>query len=335
MTDRINNPANITEQEVDAILSHGITPVIQFSENCYPPSLLKKIDSLCKNYGENLEIRFYGHYGEAFNASALCLLPNVRNLSVDCLDRVENPEMIGKLQNLKSFSFDIGNLDDREFLSKLHLESMTKICIGENHKKNIDLSYLSQCRVLEELFIVGHTKNIDVLSSLPKLKKLSLSSIGKKQNLRFVNEIDALQSLMLILGGRESFEEVNNQNIEKIQIIRVRGLNRLGDISRFSKLRYLQIEDQIKIKELSFIKPLATLTDFKILNCKALARLHGIDMLENLRKLRIHRTDLEFDDILSKKLPTSLNVFGFYTGKVKIDKKIRTILDSRGFSEYS
>jgi len=335
MTERINNPQSITKEEIDAIISDGKSPVIQFSEDGYSPSLLKKIDSLCEIYDEELEIRFYGHYGETFDASILCHLPNVKKLSVDCLQHVENHEEIGKLQNLKSLSFGVYYFEDMEFLSRLNLKSLNRIVIGENHKKNIDLSYLSECKVLEELYIVGHTKHIDVLASLPKLKKLSLGSIGKKQNLLFVNEIDTLESLMLILGGRESFEEVNNPNLKKIEIIRVRGLERLGDISRFPKLSYFQIEDQIKIKEVSFANLLISLTDLKIITCKSLTRLNGINKLESLSNLRIYSTDIEINDILSEELPKSLKVFAFYTGKVKKDKEIRTILDSRGFSEFS
>ena len=334
MTERINNPQSIKKEEIEAIIADGKSPVIQFSASGYSLSLLKKIDNLCKIFGQELEVRFYGHYGGAFDAKVLCHLPNVKNLSVDCLQRIENHEEIGKLQDLKSLSFEVYYFEDKEVLSKLNLKSLHRLVIGENHKKNIDLLYLSQCELLEELYVVGHTKNINVLAALPKLKKLSLGSIGKKQNLLFVNKIDALESLMLILGGRESFEEVNNSNLKKIEIIRVRGLEELGDLSRFPKLSYLQIEEQIKIRELDFSNPLLNLTDFKILTCKSLSRLNGMSQLKNLSHLRIYATDIEINDMLSQALPKSLTVFAFYTGKVKKDREIREILDSKGFSEF-
>lgn len=335
MTERVNNPKSITKEEIDAIISDRKSPVIQFSENKYSPNLLKKIDSLCEMYGEELEVRFYGHYDGAFNANVLGDLPNVKKLSVDCLLHIENYEEIGKLQNLKSLSFGAYYCEDKEFLSKLNLKSLSRIVVGENHNKNINLSYLSECRDLEELYIVGHTKHIDVVGTLPSLKKLSLGSIGKKQNLQFVNEIDTLESLMVILGGRESFEEVKNPNLKKLEIIRVRGLERLGDLSRFPKLSYLQIEDQIKIKEISFTTPLLSLEEFKVITCKSLTQLNGMCMLKRLSNLRIYRTDIEINDILNSELPKSLNVFAFYTGKVKKDKEIRAMLDDSGFNEFS
>ena len=102
MTERINNPENLTQEEIDTILSDGKNPIIQFSEASYSPSLLKKVDSLCAIYGEELEVRFYGHYGGAFDAKVLLSVPHVVNLSVDCLQHIENHEEIGKLQNLKN-----------------------------------------------------------------------------------------------------------------------------------------------------------------------------------------------------------------------------------------
>ena len=335
MTERINDPENISQETIDTILANGKNPIIQFSKDSYSPSLLKKVDGLCEIYGDELEIRFYGHYSGAFNAKVIASVPHVVNLSIDCLQRIENHEEIAKLQNLKSLSFGVYYFEDKLFLSQLNLKAIKKLVVGENHKKNIDLSCLSKCEALEELYIVGHTKNIDRLSSLPKLKKLSLGSIGKKQSLQFVNKISSLESLMLLLGGRESFEEVVNPNLKKIEIIRVRGLERLGDLSRFPELSYLQIEDQIKIREVNFERPLLKLQDFKVITCKSLNRLNGLSKLEGLGNLRIYGTAIELNDLLSIELPKTLKVFAFYTGAVKKDKEIRAILDKRGFSEFS
>jgi len=334
MTERLNNPERITKKEIDAIISKRRNPIIQFSHDLYSPSLLSEIDGLCEFYGEELEVRFYGHYKKAFNVEVLRYLPSVANLSLDCLQYIENHEELGRLDNLKSLSFGVYHFDDKEFLSRLNLKPLRRIVIGENQKKNFDLSYLSACQNLEELFIVGHTKNIDVLASLSKIKKLSLSSIGKKQKIQFVNKMAALDSLKLILGGRESFEEVDNPNLTKIEIIRVRGLEKLGDLGRFSKLAYLHIQDQIKIQEISINRPLDHLTDLKIITCKGLKRLNGIQNLRNISSFRIYNTEIEVNDILSSELPKSLKVFAFYTGKAKKDKEIRDILDKRDFSEF-
>jgi hypothetical protein len=335
MTQRINDPKSISREEIDKIISDGKNPIIQFSEYSYSTPLLKEVNELCVIYGEELEIRFYGHYGDKFDAKILYHLPDVQNLSVDCLQYIENHEELGKLQKLKSLSFGVYYFQDKDFLSKLNLKGLNRLVIGDNHKNNINLSYLSECKILENLHVVGHTKNIDVVGLLPKLKQLSLGSIGKKQSLLFVNEIRTLESLMVILGGRQSLVEINNENLKKIEIIRVRGLEVLGDLSRFPNLSHLHIEDQIKIKEVAFSNPLLSLNDLKVLTCKTLNTIIGLNNLLNLSNLRIYNTLIEINEVLNSNLPESLNVFAFYTGKVKKDKEIRTLLDSRGFKEFN
>ncbi len=335
MTQRINDPKSISKEEIDKIISDGNNPIIQFSEYSYSTHLLKEINDLCVIYGEELEIRFYGHYGGDFDAKVLCHLPDVQKLSVDCLQYIENHKELGTLQKLKSLSFGVYYFQDKDFLSKLKLKYLKRLVIGDNHKKNIDLSYLSECKILEDLHIVGHTKNIDVVGLLPKLKRLSLGSIGKKQSLLFVNEISTLESLMVILGGRQSLVEIKNENLKKIEIIRVRGLEVLGDLSRFKNLSHLHIEDQIKIKEIIFSNPQSSLNDLKVLTCKTLNLIDGLNNLLNLSNLRIYNTLIEINEVLSSNLPKSLNVFAFYTGKVKRDKEIRALLDFKGFKEFN
>jgi len=331
MTQRIIDPISISKEEINKIISDRKNPIIQFSKDGYSPLLLKDINELCLIYGEKLEIRFYGHYRGKFDAKKLCYLPDVQKLSVDCLQHIENHEELGKLQKLKSLSFEVYYFQDKEFLSKLNLKYLNRLVIGDNHKKDIDLVYLSECEVLENLHIVGHTKNINLVGSLPKLKQLSLSSIGKKQSLLFVNEISTLESLRIILGGRESLVEINNENLKKIEITRVRGLEIMGDLSRFPNLSYLHIEDQLKIKEVVFSNPHLSLNYLKLITCKTLNIINGLNQLVNLSNLLIYNTSIEINEVLSTSLPKSLKVFAFYTGKVKKDKEIRVLLDSRGF----
>ena len=335
MTERINDPRKISSKEIQKIISEGKSPIIQFSDNFYTPALLKKIDQLCKTFGGSLEVRFYGHYKTSFDATNLKYIPHVEKLSLDCLRYIENYNEIGNLDKLSSLSFGVYYFDDKEFLSKIKLSSLQHLCLGETHKKNINLSYLSECKNLEHLHIVGHIKNIQTVGDLQYLKKLTLGSIGKKQDLQFVNKLTSLEQLTLILGGRDSFCEVQNPELKKIEIIRVRGLSELGDLSRFKKLEYLHIEDQIKIQQIKFKSPLKSLSNLKVITCKNLSDIHEISMLPNLEQLRLATTNISSEELLSRDLPKKLDVFAIYTGKETQNKRIRKLLDERGYREYS
>jgi Leucine-rich repeat (LRR) protein len=176
----------------------------------YSPRLLKNVNQLCSEYGDKLEVRFYGHYSGAFDASVLKDLPDAQWLSVDCLMHIENEDAIARMPNLRKLSFGVYHFDDPPFLATLDLTQITRLVLSDNKKKNFDLSPLENCTNLDELFLNGHLKSIAALSHLPKLTKLSLGSITKGQKLKFVNEIPNLDKLTIILGGRENIDEIEH-----------------------------------------------------------------------------------------------------------------------------
>jgi protein phosphatase 1 regulatory subunit 7 len=335
ISERINNPTLIDFDHLQNLINEGKNPIIQFVEPSYDETLLKTLDKACLHFGEQLEVRFYGYYGDVFDASCLKLLPNVKNLSVDCLTEIVNEDEILYLDHLIHLRLGIYNFDKTDFLSRFNKQNHLTLTISDNDKNNLDLSSLNEFQSLRELCIVGHTKNIEVIGELINLESLTLSKISKKQSLDFVSDLKNLKHLRIILGGRESIEEIDNPAIKNIEIIRVRGLAELGDLARFPKLRSLHIEDQIKLKHINFMPELKYLNEIKILNCKKLMLIDGLTKLSNLEHLRIYGTSLDDSSFIDQQFPTSLNIFAFYTGKNKKDKGIRQRLDELGYTEFS
>ena len=181
---------------------------------------------------------------------------------------------------------------------------------GENYT---DLNYLIIC---------GHKKNIDAIGKLTSLTYLGLNSISNVP-LNFVNNLKKLKTLSFVLGGRENLDEIEENEIETLQVIRVRAFNSLKNISNFKKLKSLQIEDQIKLEELHFDKEIASLKDFKLINCKKFKTLSGLENLKNLNQLRIYKTEINFKAFVKGPFPKSLDILAFYTSKLKIDKGIK------------
>jgi Leucine-rich repeat (LRR) protein len=182
--------------------------------------------------------------------------------------------------------------------------------------------------------IIGdHSKNIDAIGELSYLEFLSLNSI-KKTPVNFVNKLKNLKTLKFILGGRENFDEIEENEIENLDVVWVRGFNSLNDISRFKKLKQLLIEDNIQLPKVHFEKVQPHLTDLKILNCKTLSSLAGLENLPLLTQLRISKTNLDFDNVIKQKLPPNLKTFAFYTTKKKIDDKIKKTIQSKGYIEW-
>ena len=91
---------------------------------------------------------------------------------------------------------------------------------------NVKLAFalLENYKDLNYLIICGHTKNIDVVGKLTELEYLGLNSISKVK-LDFVNKLKRLKSLHFVLGGRENLDEIEENEIETLEIIRVRAFN--------------------------------------------------------------------------------------------------------------
>lgn len=335
MDERITDPTTIERDKIEYILSSGESPTIQFSKPCYTAELLQTIDNLCIEFGSNLEVRFYGHYSGAFDASFLKYIPNVSWLSLDCLSYIENTEALEELNKLKILSFGVYYFDDPKILYKLNISKLKEFSIGENKKRNFDLSPLEVCKEIKELYLVGHTKEINTLSKISTLESLTLSSIGKKQELSFLNKMNGLKKLVILLGGRENLGEVELPELQEMQILRVRGLNSLDNLNKFAGLERLVIEDQIKLEKIDFSKNNSNIKDLRIYNCKNLKKINGINFLSSLHELFISITMVEPEQFLTNKFPTSLNIFAFYTGKSKKDKEIQKTLNTVGYRENS
>lgn len=329
---RIHNPAYLDTNSIESDLSESKTVVIQFSEKVYDDKILAELNALCARNSELLEIRFYGHYEDNgyFDCQILEKLPDVKSLFVDCLYHAKNLTFLTKLKHLHTLSLGFFELKETEILNSENLKSLQKLLLSDTRTKALNLEYLREYQNLKYLICCSHTKNIEAIGELKNLEYLSLNSISKAP-IGFVNNLKKLKTLKLILGGRSDIYEIEDNDIEELEIIRVRGFNELKNITRFKKLKKLQIEDQIQLTELVFDKTLHHLEEVTILNCKSFSLLDGLENLERLSRLWIYKTGLDFDNLVEKRLPKSLKTFGFYTSKVKIDKEIQIKIKSLGY----
>jgi hypothetical protein len=330
---RINNPTDVEAKAIDAILARGACPTVQFSEPPYPPGLLKRVNDLCRQFGDALEVRFYDHYEDGFDANVLIDLPDVSWLSVDCLLRIQNEATICQLKRLTKLSFGVYWFDDPSFLSRLPLEPLTKLLLSETARKNFDLRPLERCKSLYQFGVTGHRKNLECLGGLPLLTDLTLSSTPKQQKLGFLNKLKPLRSLTLLLGGRVDLQEFSHPLLEELEILRVRGFEWLGPLARFPRLRRLHIEDQIQLHSLAIDNP--NIEELIVGNCKTLESISGLDQLPKLRHLRIYRTKVDLNPLLDQAWPRSMDVLALYCGSERWNAAARAKLDQRGYREWS
>ena len=329
---RIDGSEEIDPVSISKHVDAGERVIVQFASSGYSAQQLILLNQLAKNYGRRFEIRFFGHYSEVFDASVLQFIPDAQCISIDCIMKASNLGALSKLSSLTELSPGVFELEDPDVVSYCNLPALKVLSFGDTRKCNIDLRHLSKSINLERLHTTGHTKNISTICSLASLRDLSLSSIRKKDGIEFVSSIPKLKALRLILGGRASIAEVTSSQLESLEVIRVRGLENLGDLGRFEKLERLLIEDQIKLASVKVgLNP--RLKDVKIINCKTLEKLAGIEHLAELSSLWIYKTSIAYEKFVADSMPSSPKNFAFYTGKSKRDSEIRADLKMRGFCE--
>jgi hypothetical protein len=246
----------------------------------------------------------------------------------------DNIQVLTELIQLTKLSLGVFELTDYEILKSENFQRLTELILTETRSKALNLDYLRYYKNLKFLIIGEHTKNIEAVGELSNLEYLSLNSI-KKTPVPFVNKLNKLKTLKFILGGRDNILEIEGNTIETLEIVWVRGFNNISNISNFKKLKNLLIEDNIQLTKIHFDKIQPNLEDVKIINCKTLNSLTGLESLTSLLQLRIYKTNLDFENVLNQELPPTLKTFAFYTTKKKEDEKIKVILKERGFNEWT
>lgn len=326
---RVSDPSQLSPADIlSAQKSHGEL-VVQFSgpETC-SPSILHSLNEACKLADDQLQVRFYGHYGTRFDAALLQHLPDVRNLAVDCLSEVEHEEEIGRLPKLTQLSFGVFEFDRPNFLETLNLSQLERLTLSENRKRNIDLSPLAQCTAMQELFINGHARGVDAVARLQSLQKLWLSAYAKTNSLHFISTIPQLKQLTLVLGGRTDLDDLASDTLELLQILRVRGLASLSNLSRLPSLAALRVEDQLQIERIDLTE--AKLERLWVYNCKNLRELPGLEQQNRIREFFASKVAMDLNELRDWDWFPSTRSVQLFSGSRKWNEDTKDRLAARG-----
>jgi hypothetical protein len=305
-THRISDPKSLSLSALAILLANGADKVvIQFSEpSTYEGAILTRLNEACQGLGTRVNVRFFGHYGTNFDCRTLRQIPAVRSLDLDFHAGITCVNELGSLNFLEELAFGVFESDIPKLLEIPTFMKLQKLVLLDSRKNNVDLSPLASCRNLEELFIHGHARHIEVLAGLQSVKSLGLRGMAKKQSLQFVSAMASLRSFSLWLGSRERLEDVVHTHLRKLEILRVRSFLDL-DLKAFPALQTLRIEDQLQLRTLSLEPVSSLLKNLTIFNCKNFAKLIGIEDMRLLQYLYLSKTATDSEDILQR-LPKSL-----------------------------
>jgi hypothetical protein len=262
----------LTQSAVDDLAADRSLTCLQVSE---PVDLetLALLDSQLFRLRPDVEFRVYGHYNKICDLSFLACLPHLRRLAADHLTTSANVEFIAGLGKLESLSVGIFELQDFNFLKDVKPDSLRSLSIGWTRSKKPDLRIIERFSQLEQLYIEGHRKNIEVVGRLSRIRDLTLRSITLP-SLGFLHDLPNLLSLDLKLGGVKGLNELADlKQLRYLELWQVRGVADLAPVSDMTGLQFMFLQS---LPHIAMLPDLSRLT--------ALRRLH-LDNMKGLKDL--------------------------------------------------
>jgi len=166
---------------------------------------------------------------------------------------------------LMEFQFDIYYLEDCSGLRYLP-GTLNFLGIGATRKRH-SLAELRRFQKLKNLFLDGHTKDFEAVSSLVQLDWLSLRSITLP-DLSPLLPLEALRSLDMKLGGTRNLSLLPNVGrVQYLEFWLIKGLADLNAVASMPCLQYLFLQ---ALKNVTQLPPFARLTELKRVHIETL-----------------------------------------------------------------
>ncbi len=273
--DRVDFSASLTREEIQALIADKDLTVLQ----CLSPVNSRTWKLLNEEFfprRPEVELRAYGFYSSVCDLAFTSKMVNVHHFSADCLMDAVGVEHIAAMENLESLRIGIFHLTDFGFLN-LITPRLKRLFLGRTQSKKPDLSPLNRFTLLEEIYIEGQQKNIEVLSRLDNLKDVTLRSISTP-DLSYLTPLQRMWSLDIKLGGIKSLNAVEGmENIKYLELWQIKGLADINFISSLTGLQYLFLQSLRQVTALPPLKHLGKLRKIYLENMKGLKEISSLE----------------------------------------------------------
>lgn len=149
---------------------------------------------------------------------------------------------------VKRFQVDVYLIDDIDGLQYLP-DDVEVLAVGATRKRT-SLRPISRFQNLRQLFLEGHTKDIDVVAGLTSLIDLTLRSVTLP-SLELLQPLERLQALDLKLGGTKNLDLLPTiGRIRYLELWQVRGLDDITPVAGLADLEYLFLQALRRVERL-------------------------------------------------------------------------------------
>jgi hypothetical protein len=254
----INIYEDLVTSDIDLLVEEEQIHSLQFYMFKNPSR--KTWEVLEQFYRRNPQFGLHVFWYEAVDFCFLDYIPSVRNLSVTSYLTID-------------------------FTPLIKLPDLRRLSIGETKSISVDLSFVSEFRSLESLYIDGMKKGLDRISKLSALKVLTLRGV-KLSNLNMIIGLKHLTELNLLFGSYKNLEAISSaKNLQMLEISRTRQIPNFSFLDSLENLISLTFEGMSKMEVLPDLKGLVNLKKIQIDNNSRLTDISAVEQLEKLEQL--------------------------------------------------
>lgn len=262
-------------------------------------------------------------------------LPHLEQLSIGG-SGIESLEGITQLPGLKKLELSKTSISDISILSSL--KQIESIALRDNDQLKT-LEALGSMTQLKQLTVVGETvfnlsalaslhnleslvvhdtatKDISFVSSLPKLRHLSLQGNNKLKNIGALTKLTNLEQLQLDAGNMDSLSPLTGMT--NLRMLKLRNAQDLSPVRKMIKLRNLEITNSFGTKDLSPLANLTELEDLNLSNNTSIEKVKALSSLSKLKTLNLSKSEIYGDLSIIKNL-TDLETLDLSEARVQLN----------------
>jgi hypothetical protein len=266
---------SLTVREVQALIADKDLKTLQSSR----PVNLQTWELLNDQFftrRPEIMLRIYGFYSLVCDFAFTSRMTNVQHFSADSMIDAVGIEHIGAMENLESLGVGIYHLEGFGFLNQV-TPRLKRLSLGRTKSDKPDLSPLSRFDSLEEIYIEGQKKNIEVLSQLEYLQDVTLRSISTS-DIGYLRPLHRMWSLDIKLGGIDDLHAIEGmENIKYLELWQIRGLSDLDVVSSLVGLQFLFLQSLRRVTTLPSLNRLRKLRRVYMENMRGLGDVSSLE----------------------------------------------------------
>jgi hypothetical protein len=236
--------------------------VVQFNSPLTESDHRKLAAFICRY--PKVPLRVYGHYGEP----------------------LQNLSFLKHYPFLAGFQVDVFHLESTAGIENLP-NSLQYFGFGQTKSRKHTLDFLRRFNDLRELFLEGQSKDIEAVSTLAHLQKLTLRSITLP-DLKLLLPLANLWSLDIKLGGTNNLELLPRiGRLKYLELWMIKGLRSLDAIGETRTLQNIYLQALKNVTVLPSLRNLEFLRRVTIDTMKGLTDLSPISQAPSLEELLV------------------------------------------------